>query len=144
VRVIRVAVADDDPLFREALVEVIRSDLRFALVGIAASGEEIVKVVRDVVPDLVVLDVQMPGGGVEAAAAITADFPRGEAPVLVAVSAQTGTSTVLAMLRAGAGGYLAKGRLGAYLPDVLERCANGQVILAAPGAAEALRRLAGR
>jgi DNA-binding NarL/FixJ family response regulator len=143
-RVIRVAVADDDPLFREALVEVIRSDVRFALVGTASDGEEIVRIARDVVPDLVVLDVHMPGGGVEAAEAIRDAFERAEGPVVVAVSAQTGASAVLAMLRAGAVGYLAKGKLGAYLPDILERCASGHVVLAAPGGAEALRQLAGR
>ncbi len=62
---------------------------------------------------------------------------------MVALTAQTGVTQVLAMLRAGALGYLVKGRVGHDLPDLLARCARGDVVLAVPGAAEAMRRLSG-
>ena len=80
----------------------------------------------------------MPGGGADAARALT---DRDDGPVVVALSAQTGASVILAMLQAGAAGYLAKGRLGAELPDLVARAATGEVVLAAPGAVEAMRQL---
>jgi hypothetical protein len=48
-----------------------------------------------------------------------------------------------AVLRLGQTGYLAKGSLGAQLPDLVARCASGEAILAVPGSAEALRGLIG-
>ena len=93
---------------------------------------------------MVLLDVRMPGGGAEAARALraTASTNGGGAgaPAVVAVSAHTGTATVVAMLQAGAVGYLAKGRL-ADLPDLVARCAAGEVVLAVPSAADALDQL---
>jgi two-component system nitrate/nitrite response regulator NarL len=64
-----------------------------------------------------------------------------EPPIIIAVSASTEPSTVIAMLRAGATGYLAKGRLGHWLPEMVARCADGQVMLAVPQAAGVLRAL---
>ena len=52
-------------------------------------------------------------------------------------------STVAAMVRAGAVGYLTKGRIGESLPDVLAQCAAGEVVLATGSGAAALRVLAG-
>lgn len=137
---IRVVIADDDDDVREALAEVVGADARFTVVGTASTGDEAVSVASTSAPDVVLLDVRMPGGGPEAAARLTAG--PGPTPVVVAVSAHTGTSAVLAMVRAGAVGYLTKGRL-ADLTDLVARCADGQVVLAAPGAADALRQLLG-
>jgi DNA-binding NarL/FixJ family response regulator len=142
-RVIRVAVADDDPDFRGALVDVLNADPRFTVVGAAATGNELVEIARDHRPDLVVLDVRMPDGGPAAARALREasaewDFP---VPVVVALTAQSAVSTVMAMLREGARGYLAKGRVDLDLPDLLARSAAGEVVLAVPGAAEALKQL---
>jgi two-component system nitrate/nitrite response regulator NarL len=117
------------------------------VVGSAATGDELVDVVDRVAPDVVLLDVRMPGGGPVVASALSAPRPasprrtaRAAAPVVIAVSAQTGIATVVAMLRAGAVGYLAKGSLGT-LPELVARCAAGEVVLAVPSAADALRQL---
>jgi two-component system nitrate/nitrite response regulator NarL len=84
----------------------------------------------------------MPGGGAAAAETLRGYPSAGlRGPAVIAVSAITGAATVASLLRAGAVGYLAKGRLSA-LPDLVVRCANGEVVLAVPNAAEALRRLA--
>ena len=139
-RVIGVVVADDDPGFTDAVVDVLRADPRFSVVGTAATGEDLVDLVAESDPDVVLLDVHMPRGGPAAARALTRT---GRGPVVVALSAQTGATHVLAMLRAGALGYLVKGRIGHDLPDVLVRCARGDVVLAVPGAAEAMRQLSG-
>lgn len=139
-RVISVVVADDDPGFTDAVVDVLRADPRFSIVGTVATGEDLVDLVAEADPDVVLLDVQMPRGGPAAARALTRT---GRGPVVVALSAQTGATHVLAMLRAGALGYLVKGRVGHDLPDLLVRCAHGDVVLSVPGAAEAMRQLSG-
>ncbi|MBB6627763.1 response regulator transcription factor [Nocardioides sp. KIGAM211] len=139
--VIRVVVADDDPAFRGALHDVLQADARFEVVGIAATGHELAELVRDLQPEVVLLDVRMPGGGEVAARALTGPDAVGEVPTVVVVSAQSGAAGILSMLRAGAVGFLGKGRLGAQLPDLLARIMEGEVVLAVPGAAEALRQL---
>ena len=133
----RVVIADDDDAVRDALDEVLEADPRFTVVGLAVTGNELQEVALTTLPDLVLLDVRMPGGGAHAARTLLASP---SPPVVIAVSADTGTSTVVAMMRAGAVGYLAKGSLSA-LPDLVARCVDGEVVLAVPSAAEALLQL---
>lgn len=135
---IRVVIADDDDEVRDALGEVLGADARFAVVGTARTGDEAVSLASVCEPDVVLLDVRMPGGGPEAARRLTTG--PGSLPAVVAVSADTGVASIVAMVRAGAVGYLTKGRLG-DLNDLVARCATGQVVLAAPGAADAMRQL---
>jgi DNA-binding NarL/FixJ family response regulator len=143
VRVIRVALADDDPDFRAALVEVLEADPRFSVVGAASNGDDLVRLAVDTRPDLVVLDVRMPGGGPPAAKALREAAAEWEtpAPVVAALTAQSAVATVVAMLREGAGAYLVKGRVGSDLPDLLVRSTQGEVVLAVPTGAQALRHL---
>lgn len=126
---IRVVVADDDDDVRAALADVLRADPRFVVVGSCATGHEVHALVDRAGADLVLLDVRMPGGGVQAVEVLARRHPR---VVVVAVSASTETSSAAAMLRAGATGYLAKGHLGAQLPDLVARCAAGETVLALP------------
>jgi two-component system nitrate/nitrite response regulator NarL len=135
---IRVVIADDDDGVRTALHDVLDADDRFLVVGTAAGGDDLSRIVEAARPDVVLLDVRMPGGG-EAAAREICSLP--DAPVVVAVSASTEVATVVTMLEAGATGYLAKGRLGQWLPEMVARCAEGQVVLAVPNAVAALRSL---
>jgi two-component system nitrate/nitrite response regulator NarL len=135
---IRVVVADDDEVMRSAVVDVLSADPRFDVVGTAASTDELVEAVGTGRPAVALVDVRMPGGGVAAATALTS-LPR--PPVVVAVSASTELTTVVAMMRAGASGYLGKGRLGESLPDLVARCAAGEVVLAVPNAVAVLRAL---
>lgn len=135
---IRVVIADDDDGVRAALHDVLDADDRFLVVGTAAGGDDLARIVGAARPDVVLLDVRMPGGG-EAAARSLAEMPGG--PIVVAVSASTEISTVVSMIRAGATGYLAKGKLGHWLPEMVARCADGQVVLAVPNGAAALRSL---
>lgn len=139
---IRVVVADDDETFRSVLVDTLRADGRFEVVAECADGASAVARAGELHPDLVVLDVRMPGGGPAAAQGI-----RDAVDVrsrVVALSAQAGSSQVLAMLRSGATGYLAKGNMGADLTDLLARAARGEVVVAAPGADRFLAPLWGR
>ncbi|GAB3444840.1 hypothetical protein GCM10027517_25060 [Phycicoccus ginsengisoli] len=135
---LRVLVADDHPQMLAALVHVLESDGRFTVVARASDGEEALRLASELDLDLALLDVRMPGGGAAAVAAIAA-LPG--APAVVAVSAEVTGSTVAAIVRAGAVGYLAKGQIGEFLTDLLVRCAAGEVVLATGTAAGALRVL---
>ena len=135
---IKVVVADDDEMIRTVMSEVMSSDPRFEVVGEAADGIELLEVVTRTRCDVVILDVRMPSGGEEAAAALHSGPP----VVVVAVSAETSPDVVAGLLRAGAQGYVAKGRLGPNLPDLVSRCLAGEVIVAVPTGAQALRQLA--
>ncbi len=135
-RRVRVLIADDHPEVLSALVGVLESDPHFDVVGTATTGAEACRVASEGRLDLVLLDVHMPGGGSAAARQMMA-LP--DPPVVVAISAESGSAVVEEMLRAGAVGYLTKGRVGDTLPDLLVRCVEGEVILATPAAAGALR-----
>jgi len=143
---IRTVVGDDDGGFRAAVVDVLADDPRFVVVGEAADGAELVEVARTTGPDLVLLDVRMPSGGSVAARALTEDGSGRFAsrPLVVALSADSGPEVVASMLQAGAVGFLAKGRLGATLPDLLARVAEGEVVVAVPSGIHALRQLLGQ
>lgn len=129
-RRLRVLVADDHEEMLAALVSVIEDDPRFVVVSTAKTGAEARRIAEDEALDLVLLDVNMPGGGPEVAEAIAA-LPG--APTVVAVSAESGARRVNDMLAAGAVGYLVKGRLGDGLPDLLIECLEGDAGAMAPG-----------
>ena len=84
-RVVRVLVVDDQVVFRQAARDVISATAGFDSVGDAASGEEAVAAAERFRPDLVLLDVRMPGiGGIEAARRIREDHP-GTVVVLISI-----------------------------------------------------------
>jgi two-component system nitrate/nitrite response regulator NarL len=128
---LRVVVADDHREMLATLVSVIEDDPRFAVVGMATTGHDAWQMAADSGADLVLLDVKMPGGGTRAAEALAA-LP--DAPSVVAISAESGSRIVADMLSAGAVGYLTKGHLGDMLPELLWRCAHGEVTVIPPEA----------
>src|SRR3977135_4448781 len=72
---IRVVVADDHPLFREGVITSLQSLPDIAVVGQAADADEALRVVREELPDVALLDVTMPGSGIDAARRIAAACP---------------------------------------------------------------------
>lgn len=134
---IRVVVADDDAAMRHAMTDLLHTDSRFEVVGHADTGPTVVEVVALTRPHVVLLDVRMPGGGVEAARALALGPP----VIVVAVTADASVATVLGMLHSGVRGYLVKGRIGATLPDLVARCLEGEIVLATPTGGEAMRQL---
>lgn len=134
---IKVVVADDDDTVRHHLTALLHSDPRFEVAGHADTGPSLLEVMALTQPDVVLLDVRMSGGGVKIARWLAASHQ----VVVVVVSAETSVETVVAMLRAGVRGYLAKGLIGASLPDFVARCAHGEVMLAVPTAGQAMSRV---
>jgi DNA-binding NarL/FixJ family response regulator len=104
---VRVVVADDHPLFREGLRSLIADSTETELVGLAADGDEAVAVALDQRPDVVVMDLRMPGlNGVDATRKIVAALP--DVAVLVLTMVEEDAS-IFAAMRAGARGYVLKG-----------------------------------
>lgn len=106
VRPIRVALADDDPVVRMALSAVVRDEPGLELVGAAEDTDGAVALAEAEDPDVIVVDLQMPGGGGGRATALILE--RTSARV-VALSAHDDEAARLEMQRAGAVGYLVKG-----------------------------------
>jgi DNA-binding NarL/FixJ family response regulator len=101
-------VADDDRTFSAALQEVIVTAPQLRLVGLAGDAMEAVTLAERHRPDVVVLDVRMPGGGVEAAREMRRRSP---ATSIIALSAYEDRDNVASMAGAGAHEYLVKCRV---------------------------------
>ncbi|QYC37833.1 Transcriptional regulatory protein DegU [Nonomuraea coxensis DSM 45129] len=122
----RVVLADDHPVYRDGLRLMLASTGQVEVVGTAADGHEAVALVADLRPDVVVLDLQMPGlDGVSATERIVSAVP--ETGVLV-LSMHEDDDTVLAAMRAGARGYLLKGADQTEILRAITAVAGGEVI----------------
>jgi DNA-binding NarL/FixJ family response regulator len=135
--VIRVVVVDDHPLFRDGLVGLLATVDDVEVVGAVGTGEDAVRVCTDTSPDVVLMDLNLPGmPGLEATRRITATSA---ARVLVLTMVDDDDS-VLAALRIGARGYLLKGAGQEEVLAAVRAVASGGAVFGA-GAAE--RVLAG-
>ncbi len=121
---IRVAVVDDEPTMRAALEDLISGHDGLELVGSGASAKEAVELARTMRPDVILLDVRLPGGGPAAADGILQSSP---GTAVIAISAYTDRGTVGRMMAAGAVSYLAKGRSTMVeIISAIERAANAR------------------
>ena len=121
---VRVVVADDQQIVREGLVALLGMIDGVDVVGAAADGEEAVKLVAERGPDVVLMDLRMPGvDGVEATRRITADHP-GTAVLVLTTYADD--ESISAALTAGARGYLTKDAGRVEIGAALRSTAAGQ------------------
>jgi len=119
-----VVIVDDHHLFRAG----VRAELDglVDVLGDAANVEDAVRMVLDAKPDVVLLDVQMPGGGgVEVIRLVAATAP---AQRFLALSVSDAAEDVIAIIRAGARGYVTKTISGAELADAVRRVAEGDAV----------------
>ena len=137
---VRVVVADDHPVVREGLRAMLDAEPDLDVVGEAASGEDAVRLAAEHRPDVVLMDLRMPGGdGVTATGRITA---AGHARVLVVTTYDT-DADILRAVEAGATGYLLKDTPRADLADAVRSAARGETVLAPPVAAKLVTRVRG-
>jgi DNA-binding NarL/FixJ family response regulator len=134
--VIRIVVADDHPVVRDGIRGMLERDSRMAVVGEAGDGREAVALVRATNPDLVLMDLRMPGGdGVSAIRELrAADLTR---PRILVLTTYDTDRDIHAAIDAGADGYLLKATPRTELVDAVLRAAAGQSVLA-PSAARSL------
>lgn len=97
---------DDHPVVRRGVSETFAEQQDFTVVGEGASAADAVRLAGSVAPDVILLDVTMPGGGVEAAREIRQRHP---AVKILMLSIREDLATVRAALKAGARGYVSKG-----------------------------------
>jgi DNA-binding NarL/FixJ family response regulator len=129
---IRVVIADDHPLFRDGVRALLSTEPDLELVGEATTGDEAVARIGELRPDVVLMDVQMPGlGGIDATRRIAAACP--EVAVLVMTMFED-DHLVFAAMRAGARGYLLKGAGQTAVLRAIRSVASGEVVFG-PGVA---------
>jgi DNA-binding NarL/FixJ family response regulator len=103
---IRLILADDHEIFRDGFKVMIRKQPAFELIGEAANGEELIRLVRELKPDVVITDIKMPRlDGIEATRRLTQEFP---SIGIIALSMFDEENLIVDMLEAGAKGYLLK------------------------------------
>ena len=119
---ISLIVADDHPLYREGVVRTLSAEPDISIAGVGASADEALSLVAGHAPDVVLLDISMPGGGLSAAKRIAEAYPAVKI-VMLTVSEQD--EDVHAALKAGARGYVLKGVGGAELVQLVREVAKG-------------------
>ena len=120
---LRVLIADDHPLFREGVAALIRSHDGATVVGQAETGQDAVAMTRECFPDLVLLDLSMPDGGLWALGEIKKlDTP----PVVAILTVSEEDDDVFTALKTGADGYILKGIGGRDLLAAIEDLAAGR------------------
>lgn len=124
---VRVLVADDHPMLREGLVTVLQTQPDFEVAGEAADGRETLRLVRGIGPDVILLDLEMPGAdGVEVLQSLRESGD--EVPTIVFTAYDT-DERILGALRAGARGYLLKGASRQELFDAIRTVHTGGSLL---------------
>lgn len=132
---IRIVLVDDHPLFREGVAATLAGEPNIEVVGQGVSADEAVRLVKDLLPDIVLLDISMPGGGIEAARQIAMSCP---VVKIVMLTVSEHDDTVTAALQAGARGYILKGVGGEELVDIVQSVDRGESYVAPDLAARLL------
>lgn len=123
----RVIVADDHTIVRHGLMNLLQQDHEFEIVAEAENGQTTVEMARELLPDIVVMDVGMPDlNGIDATQQIVRDNPKVK---VLALSMHSGKKFVMAMLKAGASGYLLKDCALEELTGALRTIVSGKTYL---------------
>jgi DNA-binding NarL/FixJ family response regulator len=139
-RTIRVLVADDQALFREALAALLSVQAGIEVVGEAANGREAVEAATRLEPDVVLMDLRMPVlDGVGATRQLPADRPGVR---VLALTTFDGDEEVFAAVRAGAVGYLLKDATTQRLVEAVVAADRGESVLSPSVAAKLVARVA--
>ena len=136
--VIRIIVADDHTLFRKGLRSLLEHLEGMDVVGEVSNGPEAVALAQELVPDVVLMDIQMPVmSGIEATKQILQENPH---IGIILVTMFDDAESVLSGMRAGARGYVLKGAEPHELKHAIEAADRGEVLLSPAIAAKLVRR----
>jgi two-component system, NarL family, nitrate/nitrite response regulator NarL len=103
---LRVAIVDDHPMFRDGVAVTLAADPAIELVGQGSSAENAIQIAQDILPDVLLLDISLPGGGIQATREIARLFPYIK---VIMLTASENEEHVSGALEAGARGYILKG-----------------------------------
>ncbi len=133
-----VAFADDHPLVLEGIAAVFRSKAGFKVVGLASCVDSALIVVEQCKPDVLILDLGLPGDAFSAVRRISERWP-GTKVVILTASESTGTAVT--MLNAGARGYVLKGSTSEEVAASLKAVARGDIFITPSFAAKVITAL---
>ena len=137
---IGIVLVDDHSLFRAGVAFTLSAEADFEIVGQGASADDAVRLAQELLPDLILLDLNMPGGGIRAAAIITATCP---VTRIVMLTVSEEEEDLLAALKAGARGYILKGVPARELTRILRAVCDGESYVTPTLAASLLREMTG-
>lgn len=120
---IKVGIVDDHPLYRDGVVFALESEPDIEVVGQGESAADAFQIAQDNAPDVLLLDMNMPGGGLNAVAKIALRYPSTKLLMLTVVDEE---DEVRSALRKGARGYLLKGTSSSELVSAIRLVNGGQ------------------
>jgi two-component system, NarL family, response regulator LiaR len=124
---IRILIADDHPIIRTGLHSLINLEEDLDVIGEASDGEEAVRLVNELQPDVVIMDIVMPKlNGIEATRLIKQSNPT---TIVITLTAYTDIEYILGLLEAGASGYILKDAHGKELIDAIRAARSGESVL---------------
>ena len=134
------AVVDDHPIFRRGLAALLKDDMGFGTVHQGASAREAIRIAEREAPDILFLDLDMPGNGIEALREITLSHP--DIPCVLLTACDAAEEAIIA-LNLGASGYILKGVGAADLAEAIDTILGGGTFVSPSFAAKMLRAAQG-
>ena len=132
---LRVLVADDHPMFRHGMVALLDATPEFTVVGEAATGDEAINLAVELQPDVILMDIRMPGvNGIEATRRIVHTSPHIR---ILIVTMSDDDASIFTAMRAGARGYVQKDAQKADMLRAIRAVGSGEAIFS-PGIASRL------
>jgi len=120
---ISLAIIDDHPLFREGVIRSLCEIGEFEVVGEGDTAEAALRIAAERQPDIVLMDISMPGGGIDAIVPMLKQNPEQK---IVMLTASEASDDITAAIRSGAKGYVLKGVGSRTLADILRSVAAGE------------------
>ncbi len=134
---IRILLVDDHPLVRRALRDILEKEPDLEVIGEAGDGVEALSMVKELSPDVVIMDISMPNlNGVEATKQIKST---NELVVVLILTVHTDVETIFSILQAGAGGYLVKSVFGPEVVHTVRAVMDGDMVLSREVSQEVVR-----
>jgi DNA-binding NarL/FixJ family response regulator len=126
-KTIKILIADDHPLVRKALRSLIENEPKMKVVAEACNGIEAVKITKELLPDVVIMDIGMPIlNGLEATRKIKTNHP---SIAILVLTVHTDKEHIFGILEAGAAGYLTKVAFDNEIICAIKSIATGEVVL---------------
>ena len=120
---VRIVIVDDHALFRDGLATILAAEADFEVVGQGGSADDAIRLARDLLPEIILLDIDMPGGGITAARAIVIDCP---VTKVVILTSSEEDDHLIAALKTGTRAYILKGVPARELLRILRAVVAGE------------------
>lgn len=119
----RIVIVDDHALFRDGLATILGAESDLEVVGQGGNADEAIKLTKDLTPDVILIDLDMPGGGLNAARVISNEIPKTK---IVVLTASEEDNNLLNALKIGAHAYILKGVAARELIHILRLVIEGE------------------